>query len=83
VAGFPPKSRRASRCRVAGLRKMPFFCRLEIGFLLRRKNLGRFLIGRAAIRKCVIGDWELVNGGDAVLRRLCSSDPTAATVAIT
>src|SRR5690242_5371766 len=31
-------------------KKMPFFCRLEMQFLLRAGELGRILIGRSAIR---------------------------------
>ena len=82
MAGFPPKSRRAGRCRVAGLRKMPFFCRLEMGFLLRVQKLRRFLIGRLAIRKFAIGR-RLVYGGDAALCSFRSFDPTVATGSIT
>jgi hypothetical protein len=70
------------RCRVLGSRKMPFFCRLETEFLLRAQKLRRFLIGRSAIRKCVSGDWESVNGRDAAPRVFRPVDSTVATAAI-
>jgi len=61
---------------------MPFFCRLEIGFLLRAQKLRRFLIGRLAIRKWVSGNWELVIGGDAARRPFRLFDSAVATAAI-
>src|SRR6185312_6039126 len=55
VLGFPPGSQGAGRCRVSDVRKMPFFCRLEIEILLRALDLRAFLIGRSAIRNWVVG----------------------------
>ena len=67
---------------MAGLRKMPFFCRLEMGFLLRAQKLRRFLIGRLAIRKFAIGR-RLVYGGDAALCSFRSFLPAVVMAAIT
>ena len=61
---------------------MPFFSRLETGFLLGAQNLRPFLIARLAIRKCVTGWWESVDGWDTVLRLSRLFDPTVVTAAI-